>query len=177
MAWSMKEDSEDAIKVSSKTESNKAIEFRQSVVEIAAPMAFWTFLLLAALAAKTLAASGIITSGYMLKAMATYSGFILSSSGMIVLPLIVGAIVGAEVGNGAGRLTEAAKAGLLNGVYAAMIYSLIILIIYEVLLYAAPVVVPAKALILNQWIAVPVVVLVSLSEIFALVSHARRMGS
>ncbi len=165
---------DEVIKVSRKASDESTAEFRRSAVEIAAPMAFWVFLLIAALAAKIFAASGTITDYYLIEVLRVYSGFMLSTSGMVVLPLAVGAFVGAEVGKVTGSLTKAARGGFLNGLYAAMVYTITVMIIYETLTYAAPSSVPDKALVLNSWIALPVVVLMALSEIFALVSHARR---
>jgi hypothetical protein len=144
-------------------------------VSLYEPMFFWILLLYLGLIVKivlsnTNAFSQATTVDYILQ---SFSYFVLSTPGFIVLPLIAGAIIGAEVGLHARNMKSALRASLLNSAYAAAIYLVAIIILYEVLNYAFPS--TQNVFSVAGWIVVPIVIVVLVTAMFAMLSHARKI--
>lgn len=151
---------------------------QRSATDVAGPITAWLVLLFVALAIKffvsntTVAGAGSISS-----ILSSASNFILFFPGDIILPLIIGAAIGAEVGIRSKSLDKAAKAGFINGVYAAIVYTIGIVIIYEVIAAVFPSVAPSSDFLLLSWITLPIVISIALSEGFALLSYSRKVSS
>lgn len=154
---------------------------KSSHVDIGAPVAAWLALLFVALALKFLT-SGAAPSNGVYALFASIANFILYTPGDIILPLVVGAAIGAEIGKRTATLKKAQIAGVLNGIYASVIYSIGIIVIYEVLSYGMLNSVTAGvALTLGflaiWWIAIPVAICIALTVLFAMLSYSRRVSS
>ena len=146
-------------------------------VSLYEPMFFWIFLLYLGLVVKIVVVNTdtfrqVPTMYYIL---AAFSNFVLGTPGFIVLPLIAGAIIGAEVGLHTKTMRSALRAAILNSVYAAAIYFVAIIILYEVLNYAFPSTVLSLNAIIAAWIFLPIIIVVVVTEVFALLSHARKI--
>lgn len=105
-----------------------------------------------------------------------FAQFILTLPGSLVLPLVVGAALGAEIGMKAHSLEVATKAGIINGIYASLVYLVAIIIIYEFLVYAQLSIAPSVPVLVIGWMALPVVVVVISAEVFAVVAHSRKIN-
>jgi glycerol-3-phosphate acyltransferase PlsY len=94
---------------------------------------------------------------------------------MVVLPLIIGAMIGSDVGRKSTSAKSATKAGLLNGVYASLVYLIAIIVIYMVVSYLTMQYVSKEALV-AQDIVVPIMVFIATLESFALLSFLKKVG-
>lgn len=148
-----------------------------SSVNIAEPLFFWIIVLVLALFSKVVITSTttFVPSSQAYAFLNSISTFFLFNSGSLILPLVVGAVIGAEVGLKSKTLYKALKAGILNGVYAAIIYVIAIVIIYEVLLYIIPQSGVTTTFLVNNLVLPQVVILIVLVEIFAALSHSRKI--
>ena len=146
-------------------------------VSIAAPMTFWIVLLILGLVFKTLAYFSIlVTQGTTVyTTLLSVANFILFPPGSIILPLIIGAVIGSSVGLKSKKIAGAQKSGLLNGIYAAVIYVVAIVVIYEIMVYVLPNSAPQLGFLFSYWLAAPVLTVVALSFIFAVLSHSRKV--
>ncbi|MGI0141533.1 MAG: hypothetical protein ACREBF_02680 [Candidatus Micrarchaeales archaeon] len=145
-------------------------------VSIALPMAIWIALLLLGLILQAYITLTNITTGTTFTILNGVSSFILKLPGVIILPIVFGAFVGAIVGlRTTGKIRAAAMAGLLNGVYACLVYIIAIVIIYLVLLYSLNGIQPTLLFLLEYWIAAPVVLVIALSVVFAVISSLRKL--
>ena len=116
---------------------------RGSSTDIAGPISAWIVLLFVALAVRFVISAGSFSSGGITGILSSASSFILFSPGDVILPLIIGAAIGAEVGIRANSIRKAEKAGALNGIYASIIYIIGIVVIYEILAAVFPAVAPS----------------------------------
>ena len=151
-----------------------------SGTNVAGPVSAWILLLFIALAIKFLLSGGALsgngTAG-IISWLAAISNFILGTPGEIILPLIIGAAIGDEVGIKSDTLRKAEKSGLLNGIYASVVYLIGVIIIYEVLTGILPGSAPTVSILLTSWIAMPILICIVLSEAFAILSHSRKVNS
>ncbi|MCL5239691.1 MAG: hypothetical protein M1286_04475 [Candidatus Marsarchaeota archaeon] len=151
---------------------------QHDATNVAGPISAWLVLLFVALAIKFFVSNvSIASSGSIGGVLASASNFILFFPGDIILPLVIGAAIGAEVGIRSKSMSKAGKAGLINGVYAAIVYSIGIVVIYEVLSAVFPSITPSSDFLLLSWIALPVIICIALSEAFALLSYSRKVSS
>ncbi|MDE1873941.1 MAG: hypothetical protein KGI04_02365 [Candidatus Micrarchaeota archaeon] len=151
---------------------------KQSVsTNIAGPISAWLVLLFVALAIRFATSSLGSTQAGITGILSSASGFILFSPGDIILPLVIGAAIGAEVGIHANSLKKAERAGALNGVYASIVYIIGIVVIYEILGAVFPSIAPSFDFLIVSWVAIPVVICTALSEVFAILSYSRKVGS
>ncbi len=153
---------------------------KQSHVDIGAPVAAWLILLFIALVLKFLI-SGVFAGNSAYSLLSSIASFILYTPGDIILPLAVGAAIGAEIGKRAGTLRKAQVAGVLNGVYASVIYAIGIIVIYEVLSYGVlNSMVAGVALSLGflflSWLAIPMAICIALTVLFSMLSYSRKVG-
>lgn len=157
-------------------DSNKHVP--KGHVSIYEPMFIWVLLLVIAVVAKVLLSSpSLLPSGTEIYAAANlFSNFILQIPGLVILPLIIGAIIGAEVGARSSTSKNAMRSGVLNGVYASVIYTITIIIIYVIIGYSTPQVIPIYTIILNS-IVLPIVVLLITIEVFSILSFSRKVDT
>jgi hypothetical protein len=144
-------------------------------ISIAEPMFFWILLLVVAMVINVLINAGYAPSD-MASTLKASANFILFMPGSIILPTIVGAFIGAEIGKRSKSMYVAVKSGIINGVYAAIIYLISIFIIYEVILYILPSINPGVDFLALNWLALPSAILIALSVIFAILSHSRKVA-
>ncbi len=147
-------------------------------IDIAGPMFIWILLLVIALAIEVIAAdtSLLKASGSLSASIVYVAKFILFMPGSIILPLIVGAVIGAEVGKRSKNMRTAIKAGLINGIYACIVYIIAILVIYEIIVYVLPSIVPSVLFLVSEWLAVPAAIVILLSLAFSILSHSRKVS-
>ena len=145
-------------------------------VSIIGPMILWAILLLVAISINiTLANFNTIPAASTIYAVASaYSKFVLSMPGIAILPLIIGAVIGAEVGSRSLNLKRTTKIGLLNGIYLSVIYAMTIIVLYIVLDYGTSQTFSLSAILLNS-IIFPIIVLLIAIEIFAILSFSRKV--
>ncbi|MDE1860120.1 MAG: hypothetical protein KGH72_00190 [Candidatus Micrarchaeota archaeon] len=147
-------------------------------VSLYEPMFFWLLLLFLGLVVKIVLVNQnslqqVPPLYYLLSA---YSKFVLSTPGFIVLPLIAGAIIGAEVGVRAKNMRIAVRSSILHSAYAAAIYFVAIIVVYEVVNYSFPSTVLSLGTIIAGWIFAPVIIVLFVSVVFAMLSNARKMN-
>ncbi|MGC8710693.1 MAG: hypothetical protein ACP5RF_03770 [Candidatus Micrarchaeia archaeon] len=148
---------------------------KKSQVSIAEPMFIWILLLVIAMVINVLVGSAYVPKGQVSSILKASAHFILFMPGAIILPTIVGAVIGAEIGRRAKSMNAAIKSGLINGVYATIIYLITIFIIYEIIVYIIPALSPSAEFLAVSWLAIPSVILVVLSMLFAALSHSRKV--
>jgi len=144
-------------------------------VSIAIPMAIWIALLAIGLLFKAILTLTATTSGLTFTILGGISGFILNQPGILILPIIMGAIIGTLVGKSANGAKKAARAGLLNGIYCCFVYLVVIAVIYLVMFYSLAGSQPDNNFLLQFWIAIPAGLLIATSIIFASLSYLRKI--
>ncbi|MDE1825413.1 MAG: hypothetical protein KGH61_03495 [Candidatus Micrarchaeota archaeon] len=143
---------------------------------IAMPMAIWIALLLVGLVFRAITTLGTTTPGTALAytLLDDISSFILMLPGIIILPIIFGAYVGATVGTRSRHISDAASIGLVNGIYASVIYIITIVVIYLVMFYSLPGAQPSLGFMLEFWAIAPVVLTILLSIGLSVLVSLRR---
>ena len=102
--------------------------------------------------------------------------FILVFPTSLLLPLVIGAALGAEIGMKAHGLNVAKRAGMVNSIYVSLVYLVAIIIINEVLAYAAMPLAPSVPLLVIYWMLLPIAVVMISTEVFAVVAHSRKIN-
>ena len=143
---------------------------------IAMPMTIWIALLLVGLVFRAITTLLSPSSGTTLAfaILDDISNFILRLPGIIILPIIFGAYVGATVGTKGRHVSDAASIGLINGLYASVIYIITIAVIYLVMFYSLPGTQPSLSFMLEFWAIAPVVLTMLLSIGFSVLASLRR---
>lgn len=147
-------------------EDEEVVE-KKSQISIAEPMFIWILLLVIAMVINVLANSSYVPTGNVSNILKASAHFILFMPGAIILPTIVGAVIGAEIGRRAKTMSAAIRSGLINGIYATIIYLITIFIIYEVIVYIIPALNPGAEFLAVSWLAIPSVIVILLSILFA----------
>ena len=160
--------------------SRKGRQQKKSVatVSLYEPMFVWIALLLIAVVLKILISNTalVAAAGSQVYGLANiYSSFILQFPGTVILPLIIGAVIGAEVGIKSTAMRSAMKNGLLNGIYASVIYLITVIVIYMIINYTTPQYASSVYTTVTQNIAAPIFVFLVTLEVFAVLSHLRRV--
>lgn len=147
-------------------------------VDITAPMFAWILLLVIALVLRVvISLTGLVsTTGYAYGIFNSLSDFILFMPGSIIWPLVVGAVIGAQVGLKSKDLKSAERGGVLNGVYAAVVYIVAIFVIFVTMKYGLPQYAPTTTFLVGNWLALPVAILIVLSVVFAILSNSRKVA-
>ncbi len=147
-------------------------------VNLSEPLFFWVIVLILALFSMVVTADtkAFAVGSAMYEFLHGASNFFLFGTGTLILPLIVGAVIGAEVGTKARSIVSALKSGLLNGVYAGIVYVIAIVIIYEVLVYVLPSSGVTLSFLENNLVIPQVIIVIVLVEVFAVLTHGRKVG-
>jgi hypothetical protein len=146
-------------------------------VSLYEPMFVWIALILIALALKLVATNpNLIPGSSQIYTIANlYSNFMLKMPGTAVLPLIIGAVIGAEVGRKSATLAVTIRSATVNGIYATIIYLVTIVIVYMIMGYVLPQYASPYTVVL-QGMAIPVVIFLLTLEVFAVLSHMRKVN-
>lgn len=93
--------------------------------------------------------------------LATISSAILYIPGPIIIALIVAAYIGEKVGAASHKASMAARAGIVNAVYASFIYLIIIAILYLIIKYVDVGILPSLRLsyFLIYAVVLPIIIL------------------
>ncbi len=145
-------------------------------INIVAPMSFWIGVLVVGLLLEFAVAPAAHAAGLNAKDFTALANFILYQPGAIILPLIVAVWVGSKVGRAHRSSPAIGKVGLVNAVYAAVIYSIAIFIIYLVFYYVDASALPT-AFTLNGFalsvVAIPDAIVLVVTPLLAMLSSAR----
>lgn len=155
-------------------------EHKITGTNIAGPVSVWLLLLFVGLAIQFFVTNPVLVGGgtnQLASWLSSASGFILYTPGDIILPLVIGAAIGAEVGLKANSMKKAQKSGLFNGVYASLVYTIAIVVIYEILAGVLPNLAPSLGFMLTSWVALPIIICMVLTEIFAVLSYSRKVNA
>ncbi len=145
-------------------------------INIVAPMSFWIAILVIGLLLRFAIGPAAHSVGLNSKDFTLVANFILYQPGAIILPLIVAVWVGSKVGRAHKNSNTIGKVGLVNAVYAAVIYSVAIFIIYLVFYYADASALPTTFTLggfaLNV-LAIPDAIVLVVTPLLAMLSSAR----
>ena len=161
-------------------DNEEPVENKSEGANIAGPVSAWIMLLFIALVIKSAVSADTISGANAISInnwLSTIANLILGTPGEVLLPLVIGAAIGADVGGKAESLANAQKSGLLNGLYASVVYVIGIIVIYEVLLNIAPGAAPTSGDLIARWIALPIVICIIFAETFAILSRPRKAKS
>ncbi len=98
--------------------------------------------------------------------------YILSLPGVIILPLIISVWIGHRVGEKSSSVANALKSGLLNGVYASIVYGVIIFVAQLVLKYTTSYALTTSFL-LRYVVATPMAIVIVFTIIIAVLNEMR----
>ena len=148
-------------------------------LDISESMSFWIGILVIALVAYLILADTPTftkgTEGYLI--LNEIYMFILFGPGLLILPAIVGVVIGRQIGIKSEKLVTTLKRGILEAIYGTIIYIISVSIIYEVMIYTiANSMLNLNALITN-WIVVPSVIFIVLVELLSWVSFSRKSAT
>ena len=100
-------------------------------------------------------------------------GYILELPGVIILPLIISVWIGHRVGENASSVAGAFKSGLLNGIYASIVYGVIIFVAQLMLRYTTSYAL-TTSFILKYVVAIPMAIVIIFTIIIAVLNEMRR---
>ena len=147
-------------------------------VQIAAPLTFWIgFLVFAViLEAAVIPVANTLGVGSMDKYITQIAGYIIYLPGSIILPLIAALLIGERVGESRKKSGIVLYTGVINALYAILVYIVAIFIIYLSVRYSGASFLSSVSLtdFIEYLIVIPVAITVVLVPLFALVSYARR---
>lgn len=145
-------------------------------ISIAGPMGFWIAVLLIGLLVQFVLAPVATSAGLNAKYFTSIGHLILYQPGAIILPLIVAVWLGAKVGRIHKKSPSVGKIGMINAVYAAVVYSIAVFIIYLAIYYinasALPVMFTLGGFGLYL-IVIPDVIILVITPLLAMLSSAR----
>ncbi len=102
----------------------------------------------------------------------TAGNYILTLPGAIILPLIISVWIGHKVGETARNAISAVKLGLINGVYASIVYGVIIFITQLILKYTTTYALTTD-FIIKYLVAIPIAIVIIFTIIIALLNEMR----
>ncbi len=160
-------------------------------ISIFGPLAFWILMLIIGLVvsiavpALASAASALmhytIPSGGAAATGMGAGGYLLGVPGIYIFPLIVGIWLGERIGRVARGSGEAIKLGLLNAIYASIVYAVTAFIIYLVINYVDQQLLSSLGLFSGTTsfalyvVGLPVIAVLILAPLFGIISSARRV--
>jgi hypothetical protein len=162
-------------------EEGFGVEVREEIAshaEIEEPILFWIAILAVGIILRIIVydTTALAGTGPIYGLAGSISEFILFVPGPIILPLIIGAVIGSKVGVMSTNMKKAIKSGILNSTYAAVIYVVAIIVIYEVLEYTVPSKSIGVPFLIYGLVILPVLILLLVSVIFAVLSYSRRIS-
>lgn len=153
----------------------KSSSKRARAPSIAVPMTIWIILIMVALLldgfATINAPSGQTALNNVLFAIAN---FILNLPGIVIMPIIFGAAIGAIAGLKGRTIRDGAQLGAIDGVYASVIYIVAIVVIFLIMFYALPALAPTLSYLAIYWLALPIVLTIVVSVIFGALTSLRK---
>ncbi len=102
--------------------------------------------------------------------------YILYLPGVIILPLLISIWIGHKVGDNTESVRVATKLGVINAVYASIVYAVIIFIAYLILSYTS---IPARYMISQHdfivfMVGVPIAIVLVFSTLIAVLDRIRK---
>lgn len=153
----------------------KSSSKKRRAPSIAVPMTIWIILLLIALLLNAFAVLNASSGQTALNSvLLAISNFILNLPGIVIMPIIFGAAIGAIAGLKGRTIQDGAKLGAIDGVYASVIYVVAIIVIYLILLYTLPASAPTFVNLGIYWLVLPVFLTLLLSIIFGGLTSLRK---
>lgn len=142
----------------------------QTEFSIEGPMVLWILILVVALILRLLGNYITVsnTIGYI-------ANLVLFMPGSFILPIIIGAAMGAGIGRRSKSVGSAMKTSVLASIYASIIYVVAIVIIYEVISYTASSIAPSLSFLLSEWLALPIATLIIVTIAFSILSNSSRI--
>ncbi|HVC58403.1 MAG TPA: hypothetical protein VND15_02930 [Candidatus Acidoferrales bacterium] len=157
-------------------EQAKKVETNE--VQIAAPLTFWIgFLVLGViLVAVVVPVANTLGVGSMDKYVTLIANYIIYLPGSIILPLVAALLIGERVGASKKKSGVVLYSGVINALYAILVYIVAIFIIYLAVKYSGSSFLASVNItdFIEYLIVIPVAITVVLVPLFALISYARR---
>lgn len=142
---------------------------------IAIPIVAWVILLLIGLLLNAIAVLNSSSSQSGINSiLLAISNFILNLPGIVIMPIVFGAMIGSIAGMKGRNLRDGAKLGAIDGVYASVIYVIAIVVIYLVMIYTLPASAPSLTNLAIYWIVLPVALAIAIAAILGSVMSLRK---
>ncbi|MCL5680046.1 MAG: hypothetical protein M1465_01755 [Candidatus Marsarchaeota archaeon] len=103
----------------------------------------------------------------------TFGNYILNLPGVIILPLVISVWIGHKVGELATSAKNAVKMGLINGIYASIVYGVIIFVSQLMLKYTTAYALTIGFMV-KYLIAIPIAIVIIFTIIIAVLNELRR---
>ncbi len=144
-------------------------------VNIHDPMFLWLIIIAVAVSIRVLASGGYLPYGTQQYGIGmSFSDFILQFPGIMLLPLLIGAIIGSEIGTRSPTIRRALRGSLINAVYCSVIYAIAMAVIYVVLSSYSMQFYSLYVMLLNG-ILLPVLVFTVSLTLFSVLSYSRKV--
>ncbi|MEM3791395.1 MAG: hypothetical protein QXL16_01540 [Candidatus Micrarchaeaceae archaeon] len=118
-------------------EGGEAEEKEVLMENIEGPVVLWIIII--AIGFALLAIPNFFSLGKNIDLLESKIGYFFSfSPGYVLVPLIIGVLIGNKSGRGSTNVKNAIKRGSLNAAYAFLVYGIAISVIYELSTYLAP---------------------------------------
>ncbi|MGI0100567.1 MAG: hypothetical protein ACREBH_02510 [Candidatus Micrarchaeaceae archaeon] len=147
-------------------------------ISVEEPLAFWIGLIAIGAIMQLLAIPLATSYGHTAFNiyMNQFAGYVIYIPGIVVLPLIVSMWIGDRVSYLDRKKTNVARKGLINAIYAVIVYVVSILILYVIMNYLHAGVLSALSMdmFFKYVVAVPCIIVIVIVPLFAVVSAARR---
>lgn len=103
----------------------------------------------------------------------TAGNYILTLPGAIILPLIISVWIGHKVGEKASSVAGAARLGIINGVYASIVYGVIIFVAQLLLKYTTSYAL-SYSFMLEYLAAIPIAIVLVFTVLIAMLNRLRQ---
>lgn len=152
----------------------KSGQKKRRAPSIAVPMVIWIILLLIGLLLNAFATINNPAQASINSLIMTISNFILNLPGIVIMPIVFGATIGAIAGMKGRSIRDGANLGAIDGVYASVIYVIAIVVVYLIMFYSLPTTVPTLTFLAVYWLVLPVILTILLSTILASIMSLRK---
>lgn len=142
-------------------------------VSLFGPLFLWALIIIIGIILEVImpAILGKVLASYA-AAYKTAGNYILTLPGAIILPLIISVWIGHKVGEIAKNAVSAVKLGLINGVYASIVYGVIIFVAQLTLKYTTTYALTTD-FIIKYLIGIPIAIVIVFTIIIALLNEMR----
>ena len=150
----------------------------ENIVSLSGPLALWIGIIIVATALQLFIFPNMQASGYgaIVSAGTVVTNYLLYIPGVFVLPMLAALWIGSRVGSTDGDNEEIMTRSLINAFYSAVVYMIVIFIIYllsqstKTGAYASL----AVPIFFEYAVVVPTLICVVIVPLFALITSARR---
>jgi hypothetical protein len=155
-------------------DSGKRDSHSESRVSLSGPLFLWALIIIIGIVLEVVvpALLGKHFSSFA-NSYKVIGSYILTMPGVIILPLVISVWIGHRVGEAAENVKSALRLGLINGIYASIVYGVIIFVTQLILKYTTSYAFTTSFL-LKYVILIPIAIVIVFTIVIAALNQLRR---